>query len=105
MAKTKTNPAKSVRRVRPRPDLPDEDSPEFTAEMFEKTRPIMAVMPEVVEAMKRARGRPKSERPKARVSLRLDQDVLEAFRATGDGWQIRMQDALKRASKRLPPAE
>ena len=106
MAKTKAIPAKSGRRVkRPHRALPDDDSPEFTAEMFAKTRPITDVMPEVIETMKRARGRPRSERPKARVSLRLDQDVLEAFRATGDGWQNRMQDALKRASKRLTTAQ
>jgi uncharacterized protein (DUF4415 family) len=41
------------------------------------------------------RGRPVAERRKAQVSLRLDPDVIEAFRDTGPGWQTRMNQALK----------
>ncbi|MDI6026733.1 BrnA antitoxin family protein [Corticibacterium sp. UT-5YL-CI-8] len=40
-------------------------------------------------------GRPHSG--KIVVSLRLDPDVVEKFRATGHGWQSRMNDALKAA--------
>lgn len=29
------------------------------------------------------------------VSVRYDVEILEAFRATGDGWQTRMNDALR----------
>jgi len=47
--------------------------------------------------MRRSRGRPKLETPKKLVSLRLDQDVIEKFRATGKGWQSRINDVLKRA--------
>ena len=32
------------------------------------------------------------------VSLRIDQDVLEHFRATGAGWQDRINDALRKAA-------
>lgn len=31
------------------------------------------------------------------VSLRIDQDVLEHFRATGPGWQDRINEILRRA--------
>jgi uncharacterized protein (DUF4415 family) len=41
------------------------------------------------------RGRPKAAHPKKLVSLRLDQDVIERFRATGAGWQSRINDTLK----------
>lgn len=41
------------------------------------------------------RGRPRSERPKEHITIRLDQDVLEAFRASGPGWQTRINKALK----------
>lgn len=43
------------------------------------------------------RGRPRSERPKVAVKLRLDPDVLEAFRATGPGWQTKINAALREA--------
>ena len=40
-------------------------------------------------------GRPKSENPKLSTTIRLSADVLAYFRATGKGWQTRMDDALK----------
>lgn len=36
--------------------------------------------------------------PKETVSLRLDQDVLEAFQAEGPGWQDRINAALRQAA-------
>ena len=41
------------------------------------------------------RGRPKIAHPKKLVSLRLDQDVIERFRATGAGWQSRINETLR----------
>lgn len=41
------------------------------------------------------RGRPKSAVTKEPVKLRLDADVLAALRATGDGWQTRINDTLR----------
>jgi hypothetical protein len=43
-------------------------------------------------------GRPKLERPKRAVNLRLDADVIDAFRAGGSGWQTRMNEALRKAA-------
>jgi uncharacterized protein (DUF4415 family) len=41
-------------------------------------------------------GRPHKENPKKLVSLRLDPDVLQAFRATGKGWQSRINAELRK---------
>jgi uncharacterized protein (DUF4415 family) len=41
------------------------------------------------------RGRPKAAVTKEAVKLRLDADVLEVLRASGDGWQTRINDTLR----------
>ncbi len=47
------------------------------------------------------RGRPpKGEQPKVNQTLRLSPDVLAFFRATGDGWQARIDDILRVEMKR-----
>jgi uncharacterized protein (DUF4415 family) len=78
----------------------DPDNPEISEEEFALMRPAREVFPpeffEAIEKMRR-RDRQKLETPKMVVSLRLDQDVVEKFRATGKGWQSRINDVLKRA--------
>jgi uncharacterized protein (DUF4415 family) len=44
------------------------------------------------------RGRPKSDNPKQPVSIRLDPDVIDWFKRTGDGWQTRINDALRKVA-------
>jgi uncharacterized protein (DUF4415 family) len=44
---------------------------------------------------KRGRGRPLGSGSKEQVTLRLDSQVLEKFKATGSGWQTRINDALR----------
>ena len=46
------------------------------------------------------RGRPKLGAPKQQVTLRLDRDVVEQFRATGKGWQSRINAALRKSLER-----
>jgi uncharacterized protein (DUF4415 family) len=41
------------------------------------------------------RGRPKAAVTKQPVKLRLDADVLSALRASGDGWQTRVNETLR----------
>jgi len=41
------------------------------------------------------RGRPKSSNPKVALTIRYDAEVIESFRATGPGWQTRMNSALR----------
>ncbi|WP_258167918.1 BrnA antitoxin family protein [Paraburkholderia sp. BL21I4N1] len=45
--------------------------------------------------MKRRGDRPKLAKPKEAVTVRYDADILERFRASGDGWQTRMNNALR----------
>ena|SRR5438105_15523472 len=45
--------------------------------------------------MRTLRGRPKSENPKQLVSVRYSPEVLAYFRATGEGWQSRMDRVLR----------
>ena len=40
-------------------------------------------------------GRPKADVTKERITIRLSPEVIAYFRATGRGWQTRMDDALK----------
>ena len=88
------------KRREPTYGVPDEESPEMTIEDFRRARPVKEVFPEIIEAAKRARGRPRSATPKKHVSLRLDAKVVAAFKAQGPGWQGRINDVLARAIAR-----
>lgn len=85
---------------RPNPELIDDDNPEWTAADFARARPATEVLPELfgpktAQAMLKPRGRPPADVVKERISIRFDADVLEAFRATGKGWQTRVNDAMR----------
>lgn len=41
-------------------------------------------------------GRPRLENPKKLISIRLPEDVIQRWRATGPGWQTRMAEKLAR---------
>jgi uncharacterized protein (DUF4415 family) len=41
------------------------------------------------------RGRTKAETPKQALTVRYDVDIIRAFKATGKGWQTRMNAALR----------
>ncbi|WP_291525260.1 BrnA antitoxin family protein [Acidithiobacillus sp.] len=45
------------------------------------------------EAVKR--GRPLATATKERITIRLSPEVVQAFRASGEGWQTRVDSALK----------
>ncbi|VWD15209.1 BrnA antitoxin family protein [Burkholderia contaminans] len=51
-----------------------------------------------------ARGRPRAANPKVLLSVRYDADIVEAFKSSGDGWQTRMNDALRDWLKDHQPA-
>lgn len=50
------------------------------------------------EALLGKRGRKKDPNAKQLLTLRLDPQVIEYFRSTGEGWQTRMNDALRKAA-------
>lgn len=49
------------------------------------------------QAARRGRGRPAGS-DKEQVTLRIDRDVLDAFKVGGAGWQTRINDALRKAA-------
>ncbi|KAB0680416.1 BrnA antitoxin family protein [Aureimonas leprariae] len=82
------------------------DSPDLTEEELATLRPAQEVLPPTffeglgaarAEAQ-RGRGRPRSEAAKVPVTLRLEPDVLDRFKAAGGDWRQRMQDALRKAT-------
>lgn len=79
---------------------PRNDNPAWTAKNFKRAKPLKDVLPALAEASKRSRGRPKLENPKEQVTLRLDADVLHAFREEGPGWQSRINATLAKAVAR-----
>jgi uncharacterized protein (DUF4415 family) len=76
-----------------KPVVFDDDNPEWTKEDFAKAKPLSA-FPELEAALKRRGGRPSQD--KQQVTLRIDRDVLERFKAGGPGWQTRINDALRK---------
>jgi uncharacterized protein (DUF4415 family) len=85
----------------------DPDNREWTAEMFRKARPIQEfpeLWPGIMEAAAKLRakkrGRPKLDQPKVQVTLRLDAEVVGAFKEDGPGWQGRINEELKRTVKK-----
>jgi len=74
----------------------DSENPEWTKKDFARARPAAEVVPEIVAADRRGRG-PQKRPTKKLVSLRLDQDIVEHFRARGPGWQVRINSTLRKA--------
>jgi uncharacterized protein (DUF4415 family) len=75
----------------------DPDNPPLNAALLARMRPVTEAAPELV-TMARRRGRPKADNPKRAIKLRLSPDVLIWFRATGRGWQTRIDTALRKAA-------
>jgi uncharacterized protein (DUF4415 family) len=59
----------------------DDDTYELTSAEFRQLRPV--------------RGRPRSDAPRQRITIRLSPDVLAKFKAVGKGWQTRVDLALR----------
>jgi len=79
---------------------PDDENPEWTVEDFRKARPALEVVGEVfgekaAEAIRRRPGRPCKPDRKVNQTLRLDADVLAAYRELGQGWQAHMNQVLR----------
>lgn len=76
-------------------------SDEWTEEMFARAKKGKAALTDIfgkdnAEALiKRRVGRPEAENPKEKVTVRLDADLLKSLRASGKGWQGRVNDALR----------
>jgi uncharacterized protein (DUF4415 family) len=69
-----------------------DDAPPLTEEFFERAE--IRHGDKVIR-----RGRPPQPSPKQAVKLRLDADVLAAYRKTGRGWQTRINADLRKARR------
>lgn len=75
-------------------DAEYDDAPELTEEMLDHA--------EIRHGEKIVRrGRPPLAQPKEAIKLRIDQDILTAYRKTGSGWQTRINADLRKAAKKL----
>ena len=67
---------------------------ELQDEDFARMKRFDALPREMQAKLRRVRGKQKAP-TKELISLRVSRDVLGRFRATGDGWQTRMDEALR----------
>jgi uncharacterized protein (DUF4415 family) len=74
----------------------DPDNPEWTDADFERAKPFKEVFPEQYKAWK-ARGRPKVEAPKKHIGFRLAPDVVNGIKASGRGYNARVEKVLREA--------
>jgi uncharacterized protein (DUF4415 family) len=63
--------------------MADPDAVPYTDEEWTKVKPL------------RGPGRPAGSGVKQQVSLRIDVDIIEAFKGQGSGWQTKMNEVLK----------
>ena len=74
--------------------IDSDDAPELTKEWFASA--------DLYRGDKLVRrGRPPKENPKVLQTIRIDADVLEAFKETGHGWQTKMNEVLRKAVPKL----
>jgi len=78
----------------------DDENPEWTKDDFARALRGDQIPEHIRAAFPKMRGRPTGSikaDAKVQVSLRIDPDVLAAFKAGGTGWQSRMNAALRAA--------
>ena len=80
---------------------PDDENPEWTAADFAASSPAAEFLPRFLgqaatdALLARGPGRPAKIDRKVNQTLRLDPDVLEAYRREGAGWQTRINQILR----------
>ena len=90
LKKQKSSSDTSTRR---KPWVDPDDAPELTDEMLDR-----AVFRHGDTIIRRGRP-PLGDKAKGVVTMRLDADVLESYRALGPGWQTQINADLRRARK------
>jgi uncharacterized protein (DUF4415 family) len=80
------------------PDWADDDLTEWTADQWDRAE--FSIGDKIIRPAQGTltkRGRPKLDSPKRQVTIRLDDAVIEGFRAQGAGWQSRVNAELRKA--------
>lgn len=83
-----------------RASRPDDENPEWTQADFARARSTADVLPNLIgmratQALLRKGGRPVKANRKVSQTLRLDPDVLAAYKRQGHGWQTRINQVLR----------
>ena len=81
---------------KPDPFVIDEENPEWTPEATAEARPFKEVFPDQHKTWKKM-GRPPVGTPKVHIGFRLAADVVEGIRATGKGYNARVEKVLREA--------
>ena len=98
---------------KPDPFMTDQDNPPLDEEFWKNARPAREVLPpaffkgmaklgeerrrQLAAEGRKPLGRPPVEKPKVALSLRLDADVVAGIRATGPGYNSRVEKVLRAA--------
>ncbi len=77
------------------------DVPELSGKEIANMRPAAEVVPDIVASFQRTRG-PQKAPKKVQVTLRLDPDILDHYKAKGAGWQTQINNDLRRAAGPKP---
>jgi len=75
----------------------DAENPEWVDDDFRRSKPASELPPAILAAFPRTRG-PQKIPTKIPVSIRLSRDVVEHFKASGPGWQSRIDETLRKAA-------
>ena len=78
--------------IKSNPEMIDEENPEWTDEMINHSVGFNELP---VSLQSKLRGRTKLPKTKERITIRLSPEVLESFRASGAGWQTRVDAAIR----------
>ncbi|MCB1481730.1 MAG: BrnA antitoxin family protein [Rhodobiaceae bacterium] len=87
------NPTRIRRTRKADPYRPDDETAPLTDEEVATLRPTPDIFAELGLEVPRTRG-PQKAPTKKQVTLRLDENVVEYFKAGGRGWQTRLNDEL-----------
>jgi len=82
----------------------DRDNPEWTEKEFARAVPFSELPAKVRKVLEKRKRGPQKAPTKVAISIRLSKDVVDTLRSTGEGWQGRVDDAL-RSWINLQPAE
>jgi uncharacterized protein (DUF4415 family) len=72
-----------------------DENPEWTAAKFARAVPLSG-LPENLQRILRGKRGPQQAPKKVPVSIRLSPDVVETLRASGAGWQTRVDEILRK---------
>ena len=72
---------------KPNPELIDDENPEWTAVMFSEAKTVAEWFPQLIKSGKSQ---------KVNIAIDYDADIISAFRAAGNNWQGRINDALRK---------